>query len=214
MSFWFVPAMVPPTPTSTPIQCSWCYIWGKFHFDATLNTAGNLFSNWIQTQEVNPTSIVCDVCNARGSPPHSEYLQKVTKWKIGELCSNVAEYAYGAFAKNSPTALAENRRISARPIPFARPLAKIYLSTPEAEIAASMSIGTNLMYIQNWLETFCPLCDPWNTTCRHRRPDSKLEECVALLCHSTQLLRDCKHWECRYTAYTPASGPSLKQSFA
>ena len=167
-------ALNTPTPTSAPIQCSWCYTWGRFHFDATLNLAGNPFSNWIQTQMVDPTSIVCDVCNARGSPPHSEYLQKVTKWKIDPiLCSNVAEYAYGAYAKNSPTALAENRGASARPtIPFARALTNFYLSTEDAEDAASMSMSQNIMYVQNWLETVCPLCDPWydGRFCRHPRP--------------------------------------------
>ena len=172
----------PSTPTWAPVQCSWCQAWGRFHFNAALNLEGNPFSNWIQTQMVDPTGIVCDICNARRAPPHSQYLQKVTKWKLDEiLISHVAEYAYGVYARNSPTVLAENRGLvarlpgyhiaSARPTTFMRALADFwYPHTPETEIAARMSISDNIMYLRNWLDTVCPICDSWNTTCRHPRP--------------------------------------------
>ena len=95
----------------------------------------------------------------------------------------MAEYAYGAYAKNSPTVLAENRGASARQTAFPLLLhwTAFWNSTPEAESAASMSLSQNINYVQNWLETVCPLCDcpglPWeenwwntNLVCRHHRP--------------------------------------------
>ena len=189
MSWSHVHASGPPTPTSVPIQCAWCSRWGRFYFDPTQNQAGNAFGNWLQTRVINPTCIVCDICNFRGRPPHSDYLYRVTNGMLDKMMTSyVAEFAYGVYTRNSPTVLAANSgpvaalpgyqvastsgssSSDSRGTTWARTLADSYFSSLESRSAVIISTGEKIRLLRNWLDTGCPICDAWNTTCHHPRP--------------------------------------------
>ena len=61
---------------ATIIKCTWCKHRSRFLFDDPDGGTEHRFNDWITKRVQNRWQLICDKCNTRGRPPHSDYYTK------------------------------------------------------------------------------------------------------------------------------------------
>jgi hypothetical protein len=93
-----------PTPFrdgifSTTLKCAWCKHRSEFFFNHPNGGEGHQFHDWISARVSNRWQIICDKCNKRGKPPHSEFWTREYGNFPAAIWDEIVTYAYEACAK-------------------------------------------------------------------------------------------------------------------
>ena len=97
------------------MQCTWCRKVGNYYYNYENLDDSQEYYNWRVTTTKEPGTIICNACYRRERPPHVDYLRELDKLEkkcfsmLGELLNNIAEFAYGEYARFSPERIKENQ---------------------------------------------------------------------------------------------------------
>jgi hypothetical protein len=166
---------------SAEIRCGWCKRRGEFIYNLGQYDERFHPRNWKQLTAYEPSTIICNPCYNRGSPPHAKYLRHCRPephgghncfTEIGVNVERVAEFLDSVYTKYSPEQLARLRIDPTYNEDFPPSKRRSAEEMGRRRLYGLETVGQSIDIIYNCLTTTCPICDDDRPDegCNHRKP--------------------------------------------